>query len=275
MADVIAKLMRAAEAAEAAARATLVSPEEERVIIDAAEALAGSDAGVPAKTRAVVLQLETKWLVFLDKHGAEYKWDAEVGPTLELVKHFQTWGFFHRQNYSTLGCDGMGDSWGQLAVPYLLPKYVFAKLGYKDWAKLDMDALHAKCRPYVCELRDNWKRLTVSHVRSGTGNGRVLKKERWCDGLLFRAQDRCMAEVLRVNRAVTRLAVMGFVKVTCSRGGAFARDWADRAEKQVRRRAYAWRDHGHSRANHMRTLRAERRVCLCVCRSSSGSAVTC
>ena len=79
MADVIAKLMRAAEAAEAAARTTLVSPEEERVIIDAAEALAGtrgSDAGVPAKTRAVVLQLETKWLVFLDKHGAEYKWDV-------------------------------------------------------------------------------------------------------------------------------------------------------------------------------------------------------
>ena len=34
--------MRAAEAAEAAARATLVSPEEERVIIDAAEALAGT-----------------------------------------------------------------------------------------------------------------------------------------------------------------------------------------------------------------------------------------
>ena len=40
-----------------------MSPEEERVIIDAAEALAGSDAGVPAKTRAVVLRRETKWLV--------------------------------------------------------------------------------------------------------------------------------------------------------------------------------------------------------------------
>ena len=45
MADVIAKLMRAAEAAEAAARTTLVSPEEERVIIDAAEALAGRYRG--------------------------------------------------------------------------------------------------------------------------------------------------------------------------------------------------------------------------------------
>jgi len=52
--------------------------------------------------------------------------------------------------------------------------------------------------------------------------------------LLYRAQDRCMEELLRVNRAVTRLAELGFVKVTCSRSGAFARDWADRAEKQAR-----------------------------------------
>jgi len=48
------------EAAEAAARATLPTPEEERAIIDAAEALAGGDAGVPAKSRAAVLRLETK-----------------------------------------------------------------------------------------------------------------------------------------------------------------------------------------------------------------------
>ena len=70
-------------------------------------------------------------------------------------------------------------------------------------------------------------------MRAGTGNGRELKKERRCDGLLYAAQDACMAEELRVNRAATRLAVMGFVKVTCSRSGAFARDWADRVEKQL------------------------------------------
>ena len=49
-------------------------------------------------------------------------------------------------------------------------------------------------------------------MREGMGNVRSLKKERWYDGLLFRAQDVCMAdaEQLRVNRAVaggTRLAV--------------------------------------------------------------------
>ena len=47
----VERLLRQAEAAEAAARATLMSPEQERVVIDAAEALAGSDAGVPAKSR--------------------------------------------------------------------------------------------------------------------------------------------------------------------------------------------------------------------------------
>ena len=44
--DDIEELLRAVEAAEAAARATLPTPEEERAIIDAAEALAGGDAGV-------------------------------------------------------------------------------------------------------------------------------------------------------------------------------------------------------------------------------------
>ena len=74
----------------------------------------------------------------------------------------------------------------------------------------------------------------MSHVRGGVDNGRTLSKDKWCDGLLFVAQDECMRERLRFNRAVTRLAELGFVKVTCSRSGAFARDWADRAEKQAR-----------------------------------------
>ena len=39
-----------------------------------------------------------------------------------------------------------------------------------------------------------------------SGNGRGLKKERWTDGLIFVAQDACMAEQLRMNRASSRLA---------------------------------------------------------------------
>jgi len=48
----IEALLRAADEADAAARATLPNAAQVRAIIDAAEALAGSEAGVPAKSRA-------------------------------------------------------------------------------------------------------------------------------------------------------------------------------------------------------------------------------
>ena len=51
MADEIEELLRAAEAAEAEACAMLPTAAEERAIIDAAEELAGGEAGVPAKTQ--------------------------------------------------------------------------------------------------------------------------------------------------------------------------------------------------------------------------------
>ena len=48
----IEALLRAADEADAAARATLPNAAQVRATIDAAEALAGSEAGVPAKSRA-------------------------------------------------------------------------------------------------------------------------------------------------------------------------------------------------------------------------------
>ena len=52
MADEIEELLRAAEAAEAEACAMLPTAAEERAIIDAAEELAGGEAGVPAKIQS-------------------------------------------------------------------------------------------------------------------------------------------------------------------------------------------------------------------------------
>jgi hypothetical protein len=135
--------------------------------------------------------------------------------------------------FSSVGEGGMGDSWGALTVTYLLAKFVFPLMGHVGWTGLREAELLEKARPFSIELRVNWSRLKVSNVREGTGNGRSLKKDRWCDGLLCRAQDKCMEEMLRINRAVTRLAVMGFVKLTCSRAGAMGRDWADRAGLQA------------------------------------------
>ena len=87
------ELVRQVEAAEAAAAATLPSAEEVRTLVAAAEALAASEAGVPPKSAAVILQLEARWLEFIGEHGEAYKFDAAAGPSLQLVVHFQTTGY--------------------------------------------------------------------------------------------------------------------------------------------------------------------------------------
>ena len=76
-ADSGAAFLAAALAARDAGQAPRQSPEEERRIILEAEALAQSEAGVPAKSARVVSGLQTKWLEFLDAHGAELGFDEE------------------------------------------------------------------------------------------------------------------------------------------------------------------------------------------------------
>ena len=233
MADLEA-LLRSAQAALTTASETLPSAEERRAEAAAAESLAASVAGAVAKTAiGVAGRLRRQWLRWLAEHGEAYEYDATVGPTVGHVLHFQTHGFKTRQNYSSLQLDGLGDSWGELAVPYLLAKFVFTVLKYPGWVGLKADELAIKCKPYALEARAHWKRLKVSHVRGGVDNGRTLSKDKWCDGLLFAAQDECMRERLRLNRAVTRLAILAFVRATCSRSGAFGRDWFDRAGLQL------------------------------------------
>ena len=57
-----------------------------------------------------------------------------------------------------------------------------------------------------------------------------MQKKKWDDGLYFMAQDLCIADAaVRPNRAVHRLAIMGFVRTTCVRAGSIAKDWFDRA----------------------------------------------
>ncbi len=84
---------------------------------------------------------------------------------MEHVLHFQTHGFKTRQNYSSLQSDGLGDSWGELAVPHLLAKFVFTELKNPGWVGLKADELADKCKPYALEARVHWKRLKVSHGR--------------------------------------------------------------------------------------------------------------
>lgn len=216
-------------------RATVPSPEALRQHVADAEArLLESGGGLAPKTLSAVSSLANKWTEWMDTHGHEYGYEVGAAPTLEQARRFQTHGYYERSiEYSSVGAEGMGDSWGRLAVPYLLPRYVFPYLQFEGWVGLGVAERNEKVRPFLLELKENWDNLKSTVVRAGTGNGRSFKKERWPDGLLYVAQDACMGDTLRVNRAVMRLAVLGFVKVTCSRPGAFARDWADRAGKTL------------------------------------------
>ena len=105
------------------------------------------------------------------------------------------------------------------------------------WVGLTDEALETKSAPFKISARKHWDALKKSatldeHQRLAVEQKRSLQKLKWDDRFLFMAQDLCMRDVLRLNRAVTRLAVMAFVRITCSRSGAFARDWADRLEKR-------------------------------------------
>ena len=61
-----------------------------------------------------------------------------------------------------------------------------------------------------------------------------MHKKKWDDAVYFMAQDLCMEEVMRPNRAAHRLAIMGFVRTTCVRAGSMAKDWFDRAGHAAR-----------------------------------------
>lgn len=167
--DTLDDLLREAAASDAAAEATRPSRAEEREIIAAGEALA-FEKGVDPKTGKVVTSLTTKWDAFVAAHGEEYGFDAAKGPTPEFTRKFSSYGFFNRDSTSAVGHTGMGDSWGELQVPYLLPKYVFPAKGYPGWTTADAGVLDEQCRPFTQDLRAHWKRLKVRSYSDSTSS---------------------------------------------------------------------------------------------------------
>ena len=82
------ELRQELEAAEAAVAAFGPSPEQLREEAAKAEQLA-KESGMPAKSAAVIRQLERRWREFLDAHGEAYGYEEAAGPTIELAVHFQ------------------------------------------------------------------------------------------------------------------------------------------------------------------------------------------
>ena len=149
------------------------------------------------------------------------------------MKAFQTYKYLNRETYSSVGRQGCGDEMGSLQIPYMLGKFVFPMMRYKGWTGLSLAEAKAKNKPLADALRDNWKALKVQQPDASL-EGHAQPKKKWDDQVYFMAQDSCMADILRPNRAVARLAVMGFVRVTCCRSGSFAKDRFDLAGTAAR-----------------------------------------
>ena len=135
-------LLQAAKAAErdaaahrpsAAQKQQQIAELEERAVV----------FGDPVKQSAQAKVLERKWLRFLLVHGEAFKFDARVGPTVELVKHFVAYAFCTRDTVSAIGREGLGDSF-ELQIRYMLAKFVFVALTYNGWTGLDAHELHVK-----------------------------------------------------------------------------------------------------------------------------------
>ena len=86
-------LLRELDEADAAVARLVPSAEEVQEQIEAAEKLAQSEAGTPAKTEEVAQKMMRKWQLFVLEHGEAYGLDVTRGPTSEFI---QTWGFHNR-----------------------------------------------------------------------------------------------------------------------------------------------------------------------------------
>lgn len=225
----LAALMELDELAEERRRAAELQAQREKA---AAAQKAAEAHGKDAKTEEVIRYIAAKFGAWLEVHGEAAGYDAALGPTVLVAKDFAAHCFVNRERYSTVGNVGMGEAFGMKQLPYMLAKFAFPKLRLVGWVGLDEEALETKAAPFKIALRTHWRSMIVSHTLSeleilAEEQQRSLVKVKWDDRAMSLAQDHCMHDVLRLNRAATRLVVMAFVRATCSRSGAFTRDWAD------------------------------------------------
>ena len=230
--------LAAARAARAQVQALRPTAEQQQAEIERVQ-LRASECGMVEKTAGksgVAGSMQRGWKKWIKSPlGAQAAARVTAGesPVLEDMKSYQTYKYLNRETYSSVGRKGCGDSVGLLQIPYMLGKFVFPLMGYAGWTGLSLAEAKAKNKPLADALRDNWKALKVQQP-DATLEGHAQPKKKWDDQLYFIAQDICMADMLRPNRAVTRLAVIGFVRTTCCRSGSFAKDKFDLAGSAAR-----------------------------------------
>ena len=139
-----------------------------------------------------------KWLASPHGQSVAARLAGGGAPTVEDAKRFATYMYEERSTYSCVGRRGGGDSYGQLQIPYMLAKFVFPMMGCEGWTGLTTAEAKAKNVTFKDELREHWKALKVQEE---TPSRRDLVKKKWDDQLYFMAQDVCIADTLRPNRA--------------------------------------------------------------------------
>ena len=169
---------------------------------------------------------------FLEKHGERLGYDPAMmedpARGLPLVERFVDYcaSGAGRNYFSPVGRVGLCDKYFSLHLPYTLAQRVFVMMQLPGWTGLRRAQVREKAEPYKSGLLEYWQKVQQSRD-DATVEGASLAKEKWDDAMYYIAQDRWMTSA-QLNLAVTTLSVMGFVRVTCSRSGAMARDWFDR-----------------------------------------------
>ena len=208
------------------------SVEQETAEMEATQE-AADELGSNAKTwgeHSPVASMRRKFERFLEKHGPRLGYVVADGATLEIVEEFVNYcsSAAGREYFSAVGRKGQCDKYFELHLPSYLARGVFPMMGMPGWTGLSKNELRAKAAPFTAAIHEKWQRIKNSRADVAT-LGASLHKVKWEDGLYFLAQDHWMALAdKRPNEAAWALAVMGFVRVTCSRSGSMGRDWFDR-----------------------------------------------
>lgn len=226
-------LLRAMEEDSARCEAaTTRGAEEEAALMDAVAADSAMGENAKTVTHGVPASIRKKFEKFIENHGARLGYIATEGASVEFVEHFVDFcaSAAGRQSFSCVGRLGMCDKYFELHLKCSLAAKVFPAMSMAGWTGLSDVELAAKAVPYREAIGKRWGRIKASRT-DAAALGSSLAKPKWEDGMYFLAQDHWMmlaSEHGRFNEACMALAVMGFVRATCSRAGSMGRDWFDR-----------------------------------------------
>ena len=106
---------------------------------------------------------------------------------------------------------------------------MFTKI-YNSWRELGKRELENRSAPLHHAMNETWESLIRTEMEPEVhGSGQPFVKQRWTDLAYYLAQDVYMfGDEVPPALACVRLAMIGFVRATCSRSGSFTKDQADK-----------------------------------------------